>query len=160
MICRRLALFIGTLLFSTTISLCRAEGSSILLFTSFSVPKESLKGWMRTGAMIHAPMVIRGLVNNSFKETVLKMGELTQDNRGGIQLDPTLFERYKIDKVPAIVVTNTSKCSPNQSCIEDYDVIYGDVTLAYALQKIADLGDSLSPIAQTALTELRKNHET
>lgn len=159
MICCLRVIFIASLFFSMSISICHADTGNILIFSSFSMPKNSIKGWMKEGEKIHAPIVIRGLVNNSFKETIQKIGELTQDNQGGVQLDPTLFQRYKIDKVPAVVVTNGANCLPNQSCKEEYDVVYGDVTLAYALKKIADQNDQVSPIAETALIELRKNHE-
>src|ERR1700721_885673 len=77
-----------------------AADGDILIFVSFSMPKESLKGWMDEAEKIHAPLVIRGLVNNSFKETVKKMTELANDNHGGVQLDPTLFKAFNIKQVP------------------------------------------------------------
>lgn len=132
--------------------------SNVLIFVSFSMPKESLKGWINDADRIHAPVIIRGLVNNSFKETTRKMSDLVKDNKGGIQLDPTLFKTFDIKQVPAVVVTKSLNCPPNQTCIPDFDVIYGDVHLDYALRKIADQNDNLSSIAQAALNDLRGNH--
>lgn len=131
--------------------------SPIIIFVSFSMPKESLKSWMQEAEKIHAPIVIRGLVDNSFKATIKKMAELAIDNQGGFQIDPTLFKKFQINQVPAVVVTNKSNCLPTQTCREDYDVIYGNVHLDYALEKIADQNDSVSLLAQSALSKLREN---
>jgi len=122
----------------------------IIVFASFSMPAASLKGWMQEAQRINAPVVIRGLVNNSFKTTMQKMAELTQDNHGGVQLDPTLFQHYQIKQVPAVVVARG----------DNFDVIYGDVTLSYALGKVVDQQDDMSSIAGRALKQLRDNHET
>jgi conjugal transfer pilus assembly protein TrbC len=134
--------------------------SPIVVFVSFSMPDASLKQWMKQAELIHAPVVIRGLIHNSFKETIQKMAALTNDNHGGVQLDPTLFRRFQIKQVPAVVVWKESDCLSNQSCVENYDVIYGDVELSFALQKISGQNDELSGIAKKALTTLREGtHE-
>lgn len=135
-----------------------AETGNIYIFISFSMSNESIKGWMNESKKIGAPVIIRGLVNNSFKDTLQKVSDLTHDNQGGVQLDPNLFRRFQIEKVPAVVVAKNESCLPSQTCIDEYDVIYGDVTLAYALKKIADKNDTLSSIALTALTKLRDEH--
>lgn len=145
-----------TLLYAAS---CNANDSNIIIFASFSMPKESIKQWIRQGTEIQAPIVIRGLVNNSFKDTINVLYNLNQEMHGGVQLDPTLFQKYQINKVPAVVVTNTANCLPNQSCHETYDVVYGDVTLSYALKMIAAKNDDVSSIANTALTILKENHD-
>lgn len=132
--------------------------SPVLIFVSFSMPKTSLKQWMEQAEQIHSGVVIRGLVHNSFKETIQQMAELVKDNHGGLELDPTLFQQYHINKVPAVVVRKTNACLPNQTCLDNYHVIYGDVTLDYALNKIADQQDDISTLANAALQELRVAH--
>jgi conjugal transfer pilus assembly protein TrbC len=122
------------------------------------MPKTSIKEWMNEAEKAHASIQIRGLVNNSFKETIQRMSDLTKDNHGGLQINPKLFEQFQIDKVPAVVVTADTSCPSNISCIAPFDVIYGDVTLAYALQKIADRNDAVSDIAKVELNQLRDNH--
>ncbi|MCE3237357.1 MAG: putative type-F conjugative transfer system pilin assembly protein TrbC [Gammaproteobacteria bacterium] len=131
----------------------------VIIFVSFSMPKESLREWIEAGEMIHAPLVLRGLVNNSFKETVKKVNELIQNNHGGIQIDPTLFKKFHITQVPAVVVSNSATCLLTSLCPDEFDVVYGDVELAYALRKIRNEKDSLSPIAEKMLNTLYKgNH--
>lgn len=132
------------------------EQSHILIFVSFSMPEKSLKTWMRDANTIHAPVIIRGLINNSFKETTAAIYKLVKDESGGMQIDPILFERFQIKKVPAVVVTQSVNCLANQSCLENYDVFYGDVGLEYALKRIAQQKDDLSPIAENALQGLKE----
>jgi conjugal transfer pilus assembly protein TrbC len=159
---RIIQIFIVGLFAITMQSICLGSPSTqeaqVIIFVSFSMPKDSLKGWMQEAEKIHAPVVIRGLVNNSFKETLKKMTGLAHDNHGGVQLDPALFQKFQINRVPAVVVTTSSNCLPNQSCREEYDVIYGDVHLDYALKKIAAQKDAVSSIAEHSLVLLRESH--
>ena len=149
-------LFFSNVVFAETTSYRPALQPSVIIFVSFSMPKESIKGWVREGEIIHAPVVLRGLVNNSFKDTIKKVNELIQDNHGGVQIDPTLFQRFNVNKVPAVVVVKSTICLPSQTCPDEFDVIYGDVKLEYALRKIIDKKDNLSPIAEEALKILRE----
>jgi conjugal transfer pilus assembly protein TrbC len=139
---------------------CYADnsGSKIILFVSFSMPEESLKEWISESQKLHVPIVIRGLVDNSFKETIRRISGLIKDNRGGIQIDPKAFKRFKIEKVPAVVVAKSNSCSPNQTCLENFDVVYGDVTAEYALEKISDQKDNVSDIATALLQRVREIH--
>ncbi len=130
--------------------------SPVLIFVSFSMPDTSIKQWMRVAEKIHAPVVIRGLINHSFKDTIKKVADLTHDNQGGVQLDPILFKRFQINQVPAVVVWKETNCLSNQSCLDEYDVVYGDVTLLFALQKIVDQKDNLSPLAAKAYAILHE----
>lgn len=124
---------------------------NIIIFVSFSMPDESLQGWMREAKLIDAPVVVRGFINNSFKDTINKISTLTKDNQGGVQIDPTLFQRFQVEKVPAVVVVKEPHCLQGMSCTLDYDIVYGDVTLPYALKKIANEEDSVSVIAKKSL---------
>lgn len=145
-------LFFSTLVLS--VQMAYAGTGKIYIFISFSMPKESIKEWMDESQKAGASLVIRGLVNNSFKETIQKMSEFTQGNKGGLQLDPNLFKRFHIEKVPAVVVADTEICPPTITCQEQYDVIYGNVTLAYALKKIVIRQDAVSSIAKSGLSRL------
>jgi conjugal transfer pilus assembly protein TrbC len=127
---------------------------TVIIFVSFSMPDESLKMWMHDARLIKAPVVIRGLIDHSFKKTTIALSRLVKDHPGGMQLDPLTFKMFKIDKVPAIVVTDGT-CTTNSSCENHYDVLYGDVRLAYALQKIAEQKTERKPIATSALLALR-----
>ncbi len=146
-----LLMLLLTSLYSNCYAAVADKHPNIMIFASFSMPTDSLKGWMRDAQKYHAAIMIRGLVDNSFKATVQKMTELTGDNQGGLQIDPTQFQRFHIDKVPAVVVVKDPNCNPDEHCKDEYDVIYGDVHLNYALRKIAQRKDSLAEIAENAL---------
>lgn len=131
----------------------------ILIFISFSMPIESIAQWSRQANRIQAPLIIRGLVNNSFGETQKKVAEFSGKEQGGVVLDPRLFTAYGITQVPAVVVRQPSRpCPPTQSCGQDsrFDVVAGDVGLDSALQAIADRGEEGAPLAQKALAQLRR----
>lgn len=133
-----------------------APASNVLIFVSFSMPKESLRGWLKEADKIKAPVIIRGLVHNSFRDTTTAIMHLVTDNRGGFQLDPTLFKRFHIEKVPAVVLISAS-CLARENCNE-FNVMYGDVTLDYALKQFVKQDDSLSLYAESALQQLSEKN--
>lgn len=49
----------------------------------------------------------------------------------GVQIDPTLYSRYGIRSVPALVVR----------CKAGFDVIQGNIRLKQALEKVVEKGD-------------------
>jgi conjugal transfer pilus assembly protein TrbC len=110
----------------------QASAMSILVFISFSMPMESIRGWIRQANFIGASVYLRGLVKNSFKDTLDIAQQLFEEDRGGMLIDPTIFTKYSILQVPAVVVQGGN----------DFDVIYGDVTLDYALENISKFGVS------------------
>lgn len=103
----------------------------ILVFVSFSLPEQSLRQWINDAHKFGANVIIRGLKNNSFKDTAMAMSKLlAEDKAGGVDLNPIAFQEFKITQVPAVVVVDENS--------HDYDVVYGNVSLEYALQTIAN----------------------
>ena len=121
-----------------------ATKGDVLIFVSFGMPETRLEQWADQASRIHAPLVIRGLVDNSFKATQTRIKALMQDDPAkkiGVILDPRLFTEYNITQVPAVVVRDRRiTCLPTQSCLTTYpyDVVYGNVGLESALSAIAD----------------------
>ena len=114
----------------------------VMVFVSFSMPEKSLLSWIKQAHRVHATVMIRGLVNNSFKETILRLHEMTSQGVGGISLNPIAFKQFSIERVPAVVVAGEPlSLSHQQIALSDkFDVIYGDVNLGFALRKIAATG--------------------
>lgn len=111
-----------------------AEGDArqILYFLSFSVPRDGLKLMIAQASYLHVPVLVNGLINNDFHETVRVLFELIRtENAGGVQIDPLLFERYDISAVPALVVT----------CEAGYDRLTGNLRIKEALARIAEEGE-------------------
>lgn len=133
--------------------------SSILIFVSFSMPTQSLEAYLRDAKKIHASVVIRGLIDNSFQKTYKRIADLVKASGGdGVELNPIWFKRFGIQVVPAVVVVpEGSLCFKNDVCNKDndFDVMTGDITLSSALKMIRDRGHLTSDIAQTALSKLQ-----
>lgn len=109
----------------------RTKEIKTLVFVSFSMPETSLRQWLSDAHKIGASVVIRGLKNNSFKETAEKIIKLLdKTNQGGLEINPLVFREYHIAKVPAVVVVDES--------LHNFDIVYGNVSLEYALKIIAD----------------------
>lgn len=108
-------------------------------FVSFSIPPEGLKPMLADARRFGIPATIRGLIENDFRKTASAMFELArQDKSLGVQIEPTLFQRYHITTVPALVVT----------CPGKYDVLRGSLPLAEALKNVAERGECAAQAQQ------------
>ena len=72
--------------------------NSVYVFISFSMPKESLQQWAAQAKKVHAPLVIQGLVDDSFTKTQQAVAALSSEHQSGVVLDPRLFRQYHISK--------------------------------------------------------------
>jgi type-F conjugative transfer system pilin assembly protein TrbC len=103
--------------------------ADILVFVSFSMPKEALKSLLIQSSQYNAAIIIQGLVDNSLPKTLSKMAALMKEtnNQGGLQIDPNLFDEYKINSVPAIVLVQSDKEN-------NFDLVYGLANIKDALE--------------------------
>ncbi len=160
--------WIVVFLLSLTIAMLKANASdgltsrsapTVLVFVSFSMPHQSLEAILRDAKKIHATVVIRGLINNSFQSTMLRIAELVKTSGGdGMVLNPLWFKRLAIKQVPSVVVVpEGSICFTKDACSEDrdYDRITGDIPLSAALKMIRDKGNVAQAIATSALNQLQ-----
>ena len=95
--------------------------SKILVFISLSMPPESLKMLFTEAEQQKAMLVLRGLKNNSFKETEQVLRELSVS----ASIDPNLFDKYQITAVPTFVYLKN----------DENVTLSGNVSLSYALKK-------------------------
>ncbi|BFD45516.1 MAG: hypothetical protein DMENIID0002_01620 [Rickettsia endosymbiont of Sergentomyia squamirostris] len=79
-----------------------AKSKQIVIFVSFSMADAALQDYYHEAKKLGAKLVMRGLRNNSFKDTQVKMQEL----RISVDIDPTLFEQYQVTAVPTIIWVN------------------------------------------------------
>lgn len=101
-------------------------------FVSLSIPKEGLKPMLNDARRFGIPATLRGLKENDFRKTAAAVYDLAkEDNNAGVQIDPTLFERYDVRAVPALVVT----------CPGHYDIVRGSLQIEDALKEIVRRGD-------------------
>lgn len=101
-------------------------------FVSFSIPPEGLKPMLADARRFGIPATIRGLIDNDFRKTASAMFDLSREDRTlGVQIEPTLYQKYNVSAVPALVVT----------CPGHYDIIRGSLPLADALKNVAERGE-------------------
>lgn len=135
-----------------------------MIFVTLSMPTENLREILNQANQYGIPVVIRGFVKNNYQDTAKRMAQILipksgQKVDGGFVIDPNWFTMYGIEKVPAFVMTNqTMPCkTEDANCVmQDYDVLYGNITVQDALKIFA----KKSQFAQKAQEMLNKekNH--
>lgn len=129
-----------------------------ILFASFSMPPASLRQMMREANSYGLNVVFRGFVNNSVYDTRVALEEVFADDEEGegFAIDPTLFRRFDIQAVPALVVLgeeldvcNTPACEDEVSPI--HDRLSGNIPLETALKLIAAGNGDASETARAIL---------
>ncbi|WP_375318654.1 type-F conjugative transfer system pilin assembly protein TrbC [Candidatus Tisiphia endosymbiont of Oplodontha viridula] len=93
----RKLILISLLLLNNTEVLAQSQ---IYIFVSFSMNDQALKSYYLEAQKIGAILVMRGLKDNSFFETKVKVDKLAIN----FNIDSNLFEQYQITSVPAIIV--------------------------------------------------------
>ena len=121
------------------------------IFISFSMPKELIKNYDEIARRIGAKVIIRGLINNSFKDTISYIKE-SNDQGMMIDIDPRPFEEYQINLVPSFVISDEKN---EQKKGEKFDKLVGNVSIIYALEQFANSGD----FAEKAKEYLRRLNE-
>ena len=132
-----------------------------ILFVSFSMPESLLLTISDQAAQFNIPVVIKGLVNNDFKQTVATFSRLSHEaqkqhlNFNGVSIDPIWFTQFNITAVPALVVSSRSaSCLPSSVCAnQHFDVVYGNAELRKGLELIADRGEKASLVAKKILEQ-------
>lgn len=133
----------------------------VYIFISSSMPKRTLRNYVRDVAKLGDPnvkLVMRGLVGGMkyIKPSLWFVGSLlVRDEEcdpqkrkcerfgAGVEIDPLLFRRYGIDRVPAVVFARkVNVTDPQMSeglernmAVAEFHVLHGDVALEYALDR-------------------------
>jgi conjugal transfer pilus assembly protein TrbC len=104
---------------------------SVQVLVSFSMPQQLLSQTLINAADLQIPAVLNGLHHNSMPETVKLIGMLSNTIPNlQLQIDPTVFERFDVQQVPALVVSR----------LDCFDVIYGHLMIQEGLERIAQHG--------------------
>jgi len=115
-----------------------ALGPRMLVFVSFSMPREALSRLVDQAAQSGATLVLRGLVDSSLTATVARVHQLIGERRVAVEIDPQAFERYGVTHVPTFVLVRdgaqASACVSGV-CVpgDGFAKVAGDVSLDYAL---------------------------
>lgn len=107
--------------------------ATVSVFVSFSMPHSLLIGTLKDANRCQILAYLNGLHHGSMSETASKVMALAKEVPDlNLQIDPTAFERFGIQQVPALVVAEG----------ESSDVIYGHLSLKEGLLRMANRGDT------------------
>ena len=113
------------------------QGYNLYVFVSFSMKDQNIKELLEEAKRFDAILVLRGLKDDSFQQTVMHLSQFMQYEGEGMIIDPTLFKRYDIQQVPTFVLSkNCEDCS-----VKDYDILRGNVSIQFALEQFYHKGD-------------------
>ncbi|WP_190319344.1 type-F conjugative transfer system pilin assembly protein TrbC [Candidatus Enterovibrio escicola] len=112
-------------------------------FVSLSMPETQIKSLMQEAFQLRAAIAVRGLIDNDFEKTIIKLKELAGDKDGGILIDPTLFRRFEVTAVPTFVLPlEPLKMCNEEGCLTPKHVkATGSATFQYFLDLVARTGD-------------------
>jgi len=134
---------------------------TLLVFVSMSMPTEMLEQYARQANDAGGVLVLRGLIGNSMRQTVAALQSLMEKTGANTLIDPTLYQRFSVSRVPTIIVTDgvIMPCSPEETdCskkLPAYDQITGNVSIDYALSSFSSSGSAVEK-ATEHLNMLRK----
>lgn len=126
MLRKGILLLIGFLIMTSSFAV------QVSVFVSFSMPDTLLKETLKESAQLNIPAYLNGLYRDSMSETALKVMALSKRIPNlNLNIDPTLFERFGIHQVPALVVDDGKA----------FDVIYGHLTIQEGFTRMAGRGE-------------------
>ncbi|WP_459203443.1 type-F conjugative transfer system pilin assembly protein TrbC (plasmid) [Ralstonia pseudosolanacearum] len=130
----------------------------LMIFASFTMPRESLKRLVSQANRVGASVVLRGFKNNSVKETSLAINELGEQT-GNVLVNPNAFTKYKVNAVPTFVLAKAATIDQvdNEGCAlpDNFAAVSGDVSLDYALDEIVRRVPKFGQVASRYIQQIR-----
>lgn len=126
-----------------------AEPKGMMVFVSLTMPNIALKQLLVQSKRLQIPLVIRGVLPQGFKGTLVRINKLLSQANGkkldsGFAINPEWFTTFNIQSVPAFVTVKAGKCLPKSPCMDnDFDILYGNISMYDALDilKAGDVGE-------------------
>lgn len=145
-----------------------AGTTGLRVFVTLDMPAGSLQRLIEQCERSGATLVLRGLQNQSLRQTLATVQTLLSQRRVSWQIDPEAFEHYRVQAAPTFVLDLPSLTLPNQgdlpnaqctpgSCTDrpPHVMVSGDVSLDYALQAMARRLPMAAPRALELLRRLQ-----
>ena len=136
------------------------DPGALYVAVSLSMPTEDLRALARDAQKSGAQLVIRGLVNGSFKETIARAKQVFDEHSAsGLAIDPQVFRAFDVKAAPTFIAAagvvqpcGSLGCLPSAAA---YDKVAGNISMEAALTALATAGTSAKPVASAALERLR-----
>jgi len=133
----------------------------LLVFVSFSMPKESLTRLAAQAGRAGAAIMLRGLVADthampSFHATSIAVGKLNLKNGQGFSVNPMPFRRFGVMQVPAFVLLTQKDCATcGEGFVPKHLKLTGDVSLDYALRAMKSRKPGISARVNPYLARMK-----
>ncbi len=131
-----------------------AAGPELLVFVSFSMPHESLVRLAEQARRADGVLVFRGLAGATLREMTARLAPLTKAG-AAMQINPQAFARFGIKVVPTFAVADGDHGCAQSTCDGQAQLVSGDVSLDFALERLARQGGPLAHAAEDRLRRLR-----
>ncbi len=130
----------GQQLFRSAEQSAKRYESQVLVFISSSMPEQTVIHYLQQARRIDASLVLRGFVGDTLLNTKryihdILMASGDPEAPSSILIDPTLYQRFSITRVPSIVVTESAiePCREEACAPPVHHLVGGDVSLDWAL---------------------------
>jgi conjugal transfer pilus assembly protein TrbC len=150
--------------------------NALRIFITLDMPRGSLQRLVDQATRSGATLVLRGLKNQSMRQTVEAVGNLIETRRVSWVIDPNAFTRFQVSHAPTFVLSLSSesatgtpglpampdlpRCSGSSCTSPAMDAAYlsvsGDVSLDYALDAMVRGSPDAMPQARAFVQRLRK----
>lgn len=124
----------------------------LMVFVSFSLPRETLQRIVHQSERSGAVLVLRGLKGHSLTQTGEEIARLVGERNVTVLIHPPAFQQFQVRQVPSLVLARSGQvakidedgCAPAASFIR----IDGDVGQHYALDLIERQAPAWADIAR------------
>ena len=130
------------------------RGPVLLIFVSFWMPAASLLHLAHQAKRADGVLVFRGLAGATLREMVERVEPLAKTG-ASIQINPDAFARFGVEAVPTFVLAESLASCGEATCEGRARRIAGDVTLDYALERLARVDGAIGSAAAGRLNTLR-----
>jgi len=133
-----------------------SQDGVVYIAVSFAMPPNDLRRLAKEANAAGATLVIRGLVDGSFKKTLAASKEVFDEaSPNGLAIDPQVFRAYQIDQVPVFISARTpvEPCGNGFDCVSAQpasDMVRGNISLREALKILSERGSKAPDIAAAA----------
>lgn len=124
----------------------------LLIFVSFSMPREALIRSIEQAERAGGALVFRGLKGDSMKRMGEEVRALIGERNVSVAIHPPAFQQFSISQVPAVVIANARAGSVMEdgcSKPETFAKVTGDVTLNFALDYIERKSPEWAKVARS-----------
>ncbi len=132
---------------------------ALRIFVTLDMPQGSLRRLVDQAERAGAVLVLRGLKNQSMRQTVAAVSDLLGQRKAGWVIDPEAFERHGVEAAPTFLLTtgedapscNATTCTVPRPFIS----VSGDVSLDYALEHMVRRHPRAAAVTGPYLSRLR-----